>query len=68
MGISNMEKATGRRNEREKKGRGKGGKTTGNEEGHRAAFHATLGQKEKIGKATWWAQNRIMVRMCSNVK
>lgn len=62
-----MEKATGR-NEREKKGRGKGEKSTGNKEGHQAAFHAILGQKEKMGKATWWAQNRILLKMCSNVK
>lgn len=31
-------------------------------ERHQAAFHAILGQSEKMGKATWWAQNSILLK------
>lgn len=48
--------------------RQKGRRTTGNEGVTSAAFHAILGQSEKTGKATWWAQNRILLKMSSSVK
>lgn len=65
-GISKTEKATGEKQERGE--RQKGRRTTGNEGVTSAAFHAILGQSEKTGKATWWAQNRILLKMSSNVK
>lgn len=65
-GISKTEKATGEKQERGE--RQKGLRTTGNEGVTSAAFHAILGQSEKTGKATWWAQNRILLKMSSNVK
>lgn len=48
------EKGEERQREREKQ------QETG--EWHQAAFHAILGQSEKMGKATWWAQNRILLK------